>query len=255
MNPKRLQSLQQPVVTANLGVAIELVFFRTLGKRQAIDDLVEVDFSRVQPLIGLWRQGLESSLSSDLPGMGFIRVSEAIDRDEIEWTRFGLYAQQCAHQSGVPKQTAAQLVAALGELRSNVLEHSGCADGGIIAFLAHTDGVEFVAADQGIGLLASLKQNQEYANLTDHGIALRTALTEGTSRHGTGIGRGFGFRPIFIGLANAVGEIRFRTGDHALSIAGESPSLIQARVAQKANFGGLFAHFRWRSSRVSLRQT
>lgn len=67
MNPKRLQSLQQPVVTANLGVAIELVLFRTLGTRQAIDDLVEVNFSTAQPLIRLWRQGHESSLSADLP--------------------------------------------------------------------------------------------------------------------------------------------------------------------------------------------
>lgn len=255
LNPDRLRTLNGPVFTTTLGVAAELELFRSKYLPHGLDQVVEVNFSRLRPLIQQWREGRLSSLSSSLSGMGFIRIAEAIDKEEVEWTKFGLYAQRCAAECGVPKITAAQLVSALGELRSNVLEHSQHHEAGIAAFLTHADGIEMLVADSGIGLLDSLKQSSAFSNLRDHGSALRTALSDGASRFGVGVGRGFGFRPIFLGLANAVGELRFRTGDHALSISGESPSLIRAKIAQKAHFQGFLSYIRWRSSHVSVLQS
>jgi hypothetical protein len=53
--------------------------------------------------------------------------------------------------------------------------------------------------------------------------------------------RGKGFRPIFTGLANLSGLLRFRSGDHALGIDGQSPSLVKAHTAQKLILPGFLA--------------
>lgn len=251
--PKRLRELNQVIRVNSLGIALELALLDTGSGNGSITELVKVDFSFLSPLMGHWRAGNTSWLDPSSKRMGFSRIVEPSDRDE-RWIAFGLAAQQCAYDRGVPKGAAAQFVAALGELKSNVVEHSGSIGTGFVAFLGHDDGIEFVVVDQGIGLLNSLKQNHQFSHLGDEGAALRAALTEGNSKHGNGIGRGMGFRPIFIGLANAVGELRFRSGDHALTISGGSPSLIDARISQKAKFQGFLAQFRWRSRRDSMRQ-
>jgi hypothetical protein len=62
----------------------------------------------------------------------------------------------------------------------------------------------------------------------------------GTARHGIGTGHGRGFRPLFIGIANLNGFLRFRSGDHALVIDGHNSSLMGARLAQKPGIKGLF---------------
>jgi hypothetical protein len=64
-------------------------------------------------------------------------------------------------------------------------------------------------------------------------------LTDGMSCHGANVGRGHGFRPLFIGLANVRGSLRFRSGDHALVIDGTNPSLMTAKVGQKPFLKGL----------------
>jgi hypothetical protein len=55
-----------------------------------------------------------------------------------------------------------------------------------------------------------------YSDLRDHGKALQAALNDGTSRFGADSNRGHGFQPIFIGLLNLYGFLRFRSGDQAL---------------------------------------
>jgi hypothetical protein len=251
--PRKLGELNQAIQATSLGVAFELTLLDTGSGNRSITELVKVDFSLLSPLIRRLQAGDAAWLDVSTKRMGFSRIVEENDTDE-RWIAFGLAAQRCAHDRGVPKSAAAQFVAALGELKNNVVDHSGNAETGIVAFLSHDDGIEFVVVDQGIGLLSSLKQNHEFSYLSDDGAALRAALTDGNSKYGNGIGRGMGFRPIFIGLANAVGELRFRSGDHALTISGGSPSLIDAKIAQKARFQGFLAQFRWRSRRDSMRQ-
>jgi hypothetical protein len=125
------------------------------------------------------------------------------------------------------------------ELENNIHEHSEAAATGVLAFRAALGVFEFVAADRGIGVLASLRKAQTYSVLTDHGRALQTALSDGASRF-EGSRRGHGFRPIFLGLMNLQGSLRFRSGDHALLMDGTSPSLSISRLAQKPSYDGFF---------------
>ena len=124
---------------------------------------------------------------------------------------------------------------------SNIYEHSDAARTGLIAFMARSGSFEFVATDRGKGVLDSLRTCPQYTSLDDYGEALRLTLTDGISRHGAGTGRGKGFRPLFIGIANLNGSLRFRSGDHALVIDGRSPSLMTARLAEKPKISGFFA--------------
>lgn len=170
--------------------------------------------------------------------LGLIRISGMPPADDTPWTAFCLAAQQAAVAVGFPKHTAAQLIGALGELRSNIYEHAEAAETGLVAFRATVTTFEFVVADTGIGVLASLRCCADYADLENHGNALRLALTEGCSRFGSESGRGMGFRPLFVGLANLNGALRFRSGDHALTIDGQNPSLMSATIAQKPHLSG-----------------
>ncbi|MEC9356789.1 MAG: hypothetical protein VX836_02835 [Pseudomonadota bacterium] len=161
--------------------------------------------------------------------------------DTTAWTGFTLRVQQAAAGAGFPRAIAAQLAATVGELSSNIYEHSHAAETGVVAFQVHTGRFELVVCDLGIGVCDSLRSAGEYRHLTDDGEALRLALSDGTSRFGTLSGRGHGFRPIFIGLANLNGALRFRSGDHGLLMDGRNPALVSARIAQKPKIGGFFA--------------
>jgi hypothetical protein len=48
---------------------------------------------------------------------------------------------------------------------------------GIVAFQGSNDEFEFVVADSGVGMLASLRRSPHYASFVDTGKALRLALT------------------------------------------------------------------------------
>jgi len=171
--------------------------------------------------------------------IGFLRTT-LTPPEETTWTGFGIAAQQAATRVGFPQPVAAQLTAALGEFYSNVYEHSQASETGIIAFRAHPGRFELVVADSGIGVLESLRTSTEYVKLRDHGEALQLALADGVSRHGSRSGRGHGFRPLFVGLANLNGALRFRSGDHALLINGQDPSPMAARPAEKPAITGFF---------------
>jgi hypothetical protein len=164
-----------------------------------------------------------------------------IDQDEKR-TSFFMDAKRAAReQARLPGDSPGQLVAALGELESNIHEHSESAGTGILAFRAASGVFEFVVADHGVGMLASLQSSASFASCNDHGKALQMALTEGTSRFGSDAGRGYGFRPLFLGLMNLQGHLRFRSGDHALILDGRSPQLATARLLQKPYVDGFFA--------------
>jgi hypothetical protein len=179
---------------------------------------------------------------------GFLFAEAQPAVDQMSWTSFGLAAQQAAVGAGFSKKISAQLVGAIMELQSNIYEHSGAPETGLLAFNARPGVFEFVATDHGMGVLESLRSGPAHSGVPDYGSALQLALTEGCSRYGDEIGRGMGFRPLFVGLANLQGTLRFRSGDHALTIDGDRPKLVMARVAQKPQLQGFFA-----SVRCSLR--
>jgi anti-sigma regulatory factor (Ser/Thr protein kinase) len=161
--------------------------------------------------------------------------------DESRWYSFCLKAQRAAEFAGNGKATARGLIGALRELETNIHEHSGRPHDGVVGYRATENEFEFVIADSGVGTLAALGRNPKYAVLADAGLALELALTDGVSSFGNDSGRGYGFHDLFVGLANLSGELRFRSGDHALTINGTGPTLLTRALFQKTQLQGFVA--------------
>ena len=226
------------MVARDLGPLIELSQLATSGFLPPPDQAPWLKLDGVDALYRALSRGLSQWLCPNSRRIGFLRTERTLSTSDTVWTGFGLAIQQGAVASSFPKKIASQLTAAVGELHSNLYEHSEAPETGLIVFRAGPNRFEFVVADHGIGVLNSLKNCAEYAELDDHGEALRLTLTDGISRYGLDANRGCGFRPLFIGLANLNGSLRFRSGNHALIIDGQNPSLMTARIAEKVPIAG-----------------
>lgn len=223
-------------IAAELGPLIEL-FSLSASSRLPPDPARWFVATRENGLITALRRNAAEWMSPDRRRIGFIRIAQSNDNEAM--TRFLMDAHKAAREvSGLPGSQPGQLAAAIREMENNIQEHSDAAQTGSLAYRAAPGIFEFVAADRGIGVLASLRQCSTYAGLSDHGNALRSTLTDGHSRFGQDVGRGHGFRPLFLGLVNLYGTLRFRSGDHALVIDGANPDLMMARLAQKAPIDG-----------------
>lgn len=182
-----------------------------------------------------------TSWSCRLRHLGFLRMRSSRPEDETEENAFKLEAQRAAHTVGFPRKLAAQLIGAFEEIQGNVYDHSGSSGSGLAAYRATARRFEFVVSDGCVGALASLKTCADYAHLTDHGEALKLMLMDGVSRYGKGTSHGTGFRPLFSGLANLNGELRFRSGDQALTIDGVNPGSIPTKTWDKVPITGFIA--------------
>ena len=170
--------------------------------------------------------------------IGYMRVSHLSENIDA-WTDFTQRAKRAAVSSGLTGDLAGQIVSAFDELASNVIEHSKLPSSGYVAFAEGDGHFEIVVADEGIGVLESLRSSQDYAHLSDHSAALIHFIQDGVTR--TNIpGRGNGFRPLFKGLANAHCSIRFRSGDHALEIDGRDISRAPSDLIHTSPLQGLF---------------
>ena len=165
---------------------------------------------------------------------GFVLSNrDPLAEDQAHWIAFCRKAQEAAELS-LPKPVAQGLIGAMREVEENIHLHSERAFDGIVGYRGTSGEFEFVVADSGIGILSSLRKSPDYVQLTDSGSAIKTALADGQSRlRHANPDRGYGFHDLFVGLANLNGELRFRSGDHALTIDGTSPSLMTSRLSQK----------------------
>ena len=173
--------------------------------------------------------------------LGVFKCRSPSPVDESRWHSFQLAAHKAALAVEFPSKVAAQLIGALGEIRDNVVEHSQAPATGLVVYRSHPGSFEFAVADGGIGTLASLRTNIEYSALRDEGEALQYALTDGVSRFGKAAKRGTGFSQLFKSLATLNGSLRFRSGDHALSIKGRNPALVNALIGKKPPLTGFLA--------------
>jgi hypothetical protein len=153
--------------------------------------------------------------------LGVMRLGDDFgDDEETRWTGFGLKADKAMQAAGLPAGLAGQLVGATKELHSNVYEHSEKSGTGLVAFAVHQDMAEFIVADSGVGVLASLRSNPAHALVEKDGEALRLALQPGVSRYAGEPLRGHGFDLMFTGLLNRNSKLRFRSGTAAVTIDG-----------------------------------
>lgn len=170
--------------------------------------------------------------------IGFVPARRATYKSgDAYWTSFQLAMHKALLAARFPSLFARGLVGAMDEMQNNIRDHSDAIDTGLIAYRVTAERVEWVVADRGIGVLSGLKSGA-FPSVADAGEALKVALTDGRSRFGTGKGRGYGFRELFKALSARQGSLRFRSDDHALTIAGVSPSLSRARLQQRAHVSG-----------------
>jgi len=187
------------------------------------------------------REGVISgSLAEEIMGVFPLSQHDPKAQDQLHWDQWSKHAENMAVNGGIARRLAEGLIGALGELQDNVYKHSHRSETGLVAFAVSRGAFEFVVADAGIGVLASLRQNPEFSSLTDSGAAMRAAASDGASRFGRETGHGYGIGQLFRALAHHEGELRFRSGDHALTLSGDSPNLTgHVEIAQKAWLTGL----------------
>ena len=235
--------LRDTYVPHRLGPILELMQLSTGGRMPRPGDWLTVNGTF--PLASALEQTMESWVSPVQCHAGFIRATRRGPNGHSRLTGFLMNAKRAGREvAGLPAAVSGQLVAAMEELENNVHEHAEAPETGILAYRAEPGAFEFVVSDRGIGILRSLRRCAAYGALTDEGKALEAALTDGVSRHGLNNNHGHGFKHIFAGLMNLHGELRFRSGDHAITMDGTSPALATSKIAQKAPIDGFFASVR-----------
>ena len=221
-----------------LGPLIEFLYLAACGSLP-LEALSWLRDTQVIAFLKAWCDTHPNWLSQD-GHFGFIRTSTdaAWETDSVA---FLMEVQRAGREIALlPGTLPGQMAAAVSELASNIEEHSNSVNTGVVAFRATEGAFEFVVADQGIGVLRSLRSSPQFLTLDDHGRALELALTDGVSRF-PDPRRGHGFRPIFQGLANLNGYLRFRSGDHAIVMDGTKQGLASAQLVQKPDLKGFFA--------------
>ena len=235
--------------SGRIGPVIELMYARRALTTEYKQIAVDIPFARL----------IDGAMNSArISGSGYGDVAGAFPlgrgasgrHSEDQWEQWVLHAQNAATARGLDRSLVDGLIGALIELQDNVYLHSEAPASGIVAYAAAPGVFEFVVADAGIGVLASLIKNQEFAELKESGEALKVAVSDGASRFDRSTGHGFGIGQLFKALARDAGELRFRTGDHAMSIRGDQPSLTgKVETIQKAWLDGLIISVRCTSSK------
>lgn len=160
-------------------------------------------------------------------------------RHNNAWSAFVKRADATARAAGFAEAVAAGLAGAIGELADNIMQHSEAPESGIAAFAGNPGRFEYVVADAGVGMLASLRRASEFGSIRDDMEALQLAITAGVSRHGKGVGYGYGYRAVFLPLRASSGLIRLRSGMGVLEVSGVGPTPDQARCIQRPQHRGV----------------
>ena len=164
------------------------------------------------------------------------------------WEQWLLHAENIAKAKGAPAPLVASLIGAMGEMQDNVYEHSGAAQTGLVAYAVTERSFEFVVADRGTGVLETLHQNPKYAHLPDAGAALTQAIRPGVSRYPAASGRGQGFVQLCRSMVTHRVELRFRSGDHALTLCPtDDPLDGHQRLTHTSTLAGLTISAIWRA--------
>ena len=136
-----------------------------------------------------------------------------------DWQQFEVRFNRSAQSVGVPRKVAFALQGALHEMVENAVIHAHAPIPTLVAYHVAEGMAQFCVADLGIGVLASLRQCDDYRHLALHNQAIREALRDGTSRFGRNT-RGLGFRSVFKALMANWGRLRFRSGNGCITMDG-----------------------------------
>jgi anti-sigma regulatory factor (Ser/Thr protein kinase) len=125
------------------------------------------------------------------------------------------------------------------EVMDNVIIHSGKTVGIVITNYSEPDHlIQILVADDGMGILASLAQNIEYANITE-AQALEYCIKDSVS---DGKGMGFGLYSTSRLITTAGHRLIIRSGNHTLSANGD------LTVTESEPWQGAIVYFELRSN-------
>lgn len=228
------------IVGEGIGAVVEYELFRRTTKLglpaivRVAADPIPVAFERL--LAG----GSKFRGSPTLQAMPFDIVRIPLElRENIEWVAFVQRARASARVAGYNHEVASAVVGAIEELANNVVEHSGSKQPAFAGFAQKGQRFEYVIADCGIGVLASLRECSEFRSLRDDLEALPLAITPGISRMGRGSGRGYGFRAVLAPLRFASGYVRLRSGGAVLEVEGYGAENDRASCSQRPSYDGV----------------
>lgn len=168
----------------------------------------------------------------------FAPLPDGTEVSGLMWRAFKNRLANAAVNAGFDKLTAKGLAGAFGELQDNARDHSDRPRTVITGYRWSTAEFEMIVGDAGIGVLASLRSHPDYQHVTEHGEALKTALSSGETRYGRGSGHGAGFDTVFRNIAGLQGSLRFRSGDNSLELDGVSARSIDSNLRQRQFFQG-----------------
>lgn len=183
---------------------------------------------------------------ADMAGAFPLPSENPVVTRDPRWEQWLLHAENAAKTIGGPLITS--FIGALQEMQDNVYEHSDAAQTGLIAYAVTDRSFEFVVSDRGIGVLETLRQNPIYAHLPDAGAALEEAIKPGVSRHPVEKGRGQGYVQLYTAMVTHRAELRFRSGDHALTLRPTADLLrAEQMLAHTSALTGLTISAIWRA--------
>ena len=177
---------------------------------------------------------------NEIAGAFPLGAANPITTGDVQWDQWTIHAENIAKTKGYNAQLVASLMGAMVELQDNVYEHSGMPETGLVAYAVTNKSFEFVVADRGVGVLQTLRQNSRYSHIADSGAALQEIIKDDVSRFPSETGRGRGFSQLFRALVGHNAELRFRSGDHALTMRPTTDALYgETTLAQVPTLKGL----------------
>tara|TARA_R110002111_G_scaffold100976_6_gene156484 strand:- start:43312 stop:44163 length:852 start_codon:yes stop_codon:yes gene_type:complete len=167
----------------------------------------------------------------------FFVLEGAESTTKNDWGQYLIRFRQSAKNMGFSLEKSLGIAAALGEMADNTALHSKSQVGALVGYQIVDGAIVCCVGDVGIGILESLRENENFSNLSTHTEALYTALQDGTTRYGPGKG-GFGFSNVFKSLAAMWGTLRFRSGQGCVTIDGTDCDADQGKKAFVLNRSG-----------------
>lgn len=224
LRQQRLPSV--PIEGFSLGAASELAAWM-FGNAVSPDSL-NLPVKQSSHFLAAWR--LLNGGGAVLPPKPFDEVDEAFyplrDKADIldaAWRSFVERLSASLKRNGFPDNTHLALAGAFEDMADNVIQHSNFGTqnpaNGFAAYKVGEKRLSFTIGDVGIGALASLKYNPEYADTPNGRTALDLIARENASRR-TGQREGRGYKSLFVGLARFNGIVRIRSADGVLTLTG-----------------------------------
>jgi hypothetical protein len=137
-----------------------------------------------------------------------------------KWETFLIRSQNAAESAGIPKHLAQGLIGTLQEMVDNILWHSSAEMSGIAGYRCSPNNFEYVVADAGIGVFASLTANKKWSTVQDPLEALVKALENGVTRCSDEESRGTGFNRLLSSIAKNSCDLRFHSDSACVKYDG-----------------------------------